>query len=202
MSPSRGVGPSGSPSARRSAAGRAVPSTLTLLDTNTSPTRRSVSSSKMELMEANDEGRSSVSGVGLSRSEVGAGSGKRLDRPKPTLAPGVFTTQATTSTTQPPPAGAAGASVRSASAAVGQRRFVVGYNNPRRASAPQPQLLPQASAPLDPRAMAATTRYLLTVIPPEHLPHDPPHPRTNPQCSGYGPPKHFRYALSLIAPSS
>ncbi|GAA6062447.1 hypothetical protein JCM10212_003321 [Sporobolomyces blumeae] len=36
------------------------------------------------------------------------------------------------------------------------------------------------------------SRYLLTVVPPSHLPHDPPHPRTNPQCSGYGPPEHFR----------
>ncbi|GAA5911675.1 hypothetical protein JCM5296_005870 [Sporobolomyces johnsonii] len=40
--------------------------------------------------------------------------------------------------------------------------------------------------------MGNSTRYLLTVIPPAHLPHDPPHPRTNPQCSGYGPPEHFR----------
>ncbi|GAA5957520.1 hypothetical protein JCM21900_002691 [Sporobolomyces salmonicolor] len=40
--------------------------------------------------------------------------------------------------------------------------------------------------------MGNSTRYLLTVIPPTHLPHDPPHPRTNPQCSGYGPPEHFR----------
>ncbi|GAA5967389.1 hypothetical protein JCM3765_000510 [Sporobolomyces pararoseus] len=38
----------------------------------------------------------------------------------------------------------------------------------------------------------SSSRYLLTVIPPSHLPHDPPHPRTNPQCSGYGPPEHFK----------
>ncbi|GJN94472.1 hypothetical protein Rhopal_007552-T1 [Rhodotorula paludigena] len=38
----------------------------------------------------------------------------------------------------------------------------------------------------------SSSRFLLTVVPPEHLPHDPPHPRTNPQCSGYGPPEHFR----------
>ncbi|KAK4057866.1 hypothetical protein OIO90_001085 [Microbotryomycetes sp. JL221] len=35
-------------------------------------------------------------------------------------------------------------------------------------------------------------RYLLTVIPPSHLPHDPPHPKVNPNCSGYGPPEHFK----------
>lgn len=38
----------------------------------------------------------------------------------------------------------------------------------------------------------SSSRFLLTVVPPEHLPHDPPHPRANPQCSGYGPPEHFR----------
>ncbi|KWU45499.1 hypothetical protein RHOSPDRAFT_32800 [Rhodotorula sp. JG-1b] len=36
------------------------------------------------------------------------------------------------------------------------------------------------------------SRFLLTVVPPAHLPHDPPHPRANPQASGYGPPQHFR----------
>ncbi|KAK4055634.1 hypothetical protein OIV83_000180 [Microbotryomycetes sp. JL201] len=40
--------------------------------------------------------------------------------------------------------------------------------------------------------MAAPPKYLVTVIPPEHLPHDPPHPKSNPNCSGYGPPEHFR----------
>ncbi|GAA6003683.1 hypothetical protein JCM10207_003545 [Rhodosporidiobolus poonsookiae] len=40
--------------------------------------------------------------------------------------------------------------------------------------------------------MGSSSRFLLTVVPPQHLPHDPPHPRTNPQCSGYGPPEHFR----------
>lgn len=39
----------------------------------------------------------------------------------------------------------------------------------------------------------ASSRYLLTVIPPSHLPHDPPHPKSNPNCSGYGPPEHFRW---------
>ncbi|SGZ31592.1 BQ5605_C045g12210 [Microbotryum silenes-dioicae] len=46
-------------------------------------------------------------------------------------------------------------------------------------------------------AMASTSsstgpRYLLTVIPPDHIPHDPPHPRTSQHCSGYGPPQHFK----------
>ncbi|KAM0788836.1 hypothetical protein ACM66B_002922 [Microbotryomycetes sp. NB124-2] len=40
--------------------------------------------------------------------------------------------------------------------------------------------------------MAAPPKYLLTVIPPSHLPHDPPHPKSNPNCSGYGPPEHFK----------
>lgn len=35
-------------------------------------------------------------------------------------------------------------------------------------------------------------RFLVTVVPPEHLPHDPPHPKSNPNCTGYGPPAHFR----------
>ncbi|BGP35521.1 hypothetical protein JCM10296v2_007359 [Rhodotorula toruloides] len=38
----------------------------------------------------------------------------------------------------------------------------------------------------------ASSRFLLTVVPPGHLPHDPPHPRSNPSASGYGPPEHFR----------
>ena len=36
------------------------------------------------------------------------------------------------------------------------------------------------------------SRFLLTVVPPMHLPHDPPHPRTSQACSGYGPPENFR----------
>lgn len=36
------------------------------------------------------------------------------------------------------------------------------------------------------------SRYLLTVIPPQCLPHDPPHPRISPTCTGYGPPHAFR----------
>ena len=42
------------------------------------------------------------------------------------------------------------------------------------------------------------SRFLLTVVPPAHLPHDPPHPRANPQASGYGPPQHFRYAVRRL----
>ncbi|KAM0753480.1 hypothetical protein T439DRAFT_377674 [Meredithblackwellia eburnea MCA 4105] len=37
-----------------------------------------------------------------------------------------------------------------------------------------------------------SSQFLLTVIPPTHLPHDPPHPRTSQACSGYGPPEYFR----------
>ncbi|GAA5897256.1 hypothetical protein JCM6882_001828 [Rhodosporidiobolus microsporus] len=44
-------------------------------------------------------------------------------------------------------------------------------------------------------AMGSSSRFLLTVVPPSHLPHDPPHPRTNPLCSGYGPPEHFRRGI-------
>lgn len=54
----------------------------------------------------------------------------------------------------------------------------------------QPQ--PASSIPLRP------SRYLLTVIPPISLPHDPPHPRTSPACAGYGPPNAFRLVLFLI----
>ncbi|GAA5970541.1 hypothetical protein JCM11641_007347 [Rhodosporidiobolus odoratus] len=43
--------------------------------------------------------------------------------------------------------------------------------------------------------VGSSSRFLLTVIPPSHLPHDPPHPRTNPQCSGYGPPEHFKRGI-------
>jgi hypothetical protein len=39
---------------------------------------------------------------------------------------------------------------------------------------------------------APPSRYLVTVLPPEQLPHDPPHPRTSTFCSGYGPPSKFR----------
>jgi len=45
----------------------------------------------------------------------------------------------------------------------------------------------------------SSSRFLLTVVPPEHLPHDPPHPRTNPACSGYGPPEHFRCVPFLLS---
>ncbi|GAA6031161.1 hypothetical protein JCM8097_004034 [Rhodosporidiobolus ruineniae] len=54
-------------------------------------------------------------------------------------------------------------------------------------------LRPEAlSSSNSPSQAAGSSRFLLTVVPPKHLPHDPPHPRTNPQCSGYGPPEHFR----------
>ncbi|KAH8930134.1 hypothetical protein BT69DRAFT_984665 [Atractiella rhizophila] len=36
------------------------------------------------------------------------------------------------------------------------------------------------------------SKYLITVIPPLHLPHDPPHPRTSPFSSGYGSTTGFR----------
>ncbi|GAA5892640.1 uncharacterized protein JCM6883_007422 [Sporobolomyces salmoneus] len=49
-----------------------------------------------------------------------------------------------------------------------------------------------AVSPAATQPVNGSSRYLLTVIPPSHLPHDPPHPRTNPQCSGYGPPEHFK----------
>ena len=39
------------------------------------------------------------------------------------------------------------------------------------------------------------SQFLLTVVPPMHLPHDPPHPRTSQACSGYGPPEYFRCVL-------
>lgn len=46
------------------------------------------------------------------------------------------------------------------------------------------------------------SRFLLTIVPPAHLPHDPPHPRANPQASGYGPPQHFRYGVRRFCMSS
>lgn len=42
------------------------------------------------------------------------------------------------------------------------------------------------------------SKHLITVIPPDCLPHDPPHPRANPQASGYGPPANFKCALFFI----
>lgn len=39
---------------------------------------------------------------------------------------------------------------------------------------------------------SGASQFLLTVVPPMHLPHDPPHPRTSQACSGYGPPEYFR----------
>lgn len=82
-------------------------------------------------------------------------------------------------------------------------------NNSSTASAASSPLLRRASQPnhklsISRRVSAASRhpaqlainsdmgRFLVTVIPPEHLPHDPPHPKSNPNCTGYGPPAHFR----------
>lgn len=43
-------------------------------------------------------------------------------------------------------------------------------------------------------APGAPSRYLVTVIPPPHLPADPP--RISPACSGYGPPASFRFVAA------
>ncbi|GAA6054677.1 hypothetical protein JCM3770_006382 [Rhodotorula araucariae] len=86
-------------------------------------------------------------------------------------------------------------------------RTVLGYTSSRRAGSPFRSAGGTSAAPLATASTSATTpapttsgmasssRFLLTVVPPEHLPHDPPHPRTNPQCSGYGPPQHFRRGI-------
>lgn len=63
--------------------------------------------------------------------------------------------------------------------------------SPRRAASSA--FNPGASKP----AETPGSRFLLTVVPPMHLPHDPPHPRANPQASGYGPPEHFRCVVVL-----
>jgi len=79
-------------------------------------------------------------------------------------------------------------------------------NPPRRGSSPSgtmPSRLSLASAPAGPSSDhgpasarpfggGGPSRFLLTVVPPLHLPHDPPHPRTSGACSGYGPPSQFR----------
>ena len=36
------------------------------------------------------------------------------------------------------------------------------------------------------------SKHLITVLPPAVIPHDPPHPRTSPFASGYGPPQNFK----------
>lgn len=41
------------------------------------------------------------------------------------------------------------------------------------------------------------SKHLITVIPPDCLPHDPPHPRANPQASGYGPPENFKCVAQI-----
>lgn len=73
------------------------------------------------------------------------------------------------------------------------RPSVLGYNVSRRGSSLQQQQ--QAGGP-SPTGAMSNTRFLLTVIPPSHLPHDPPHPKSNPNCSGYGPPEHFKYVAA------
>ncbi|GAA5927667.1 uncharacterized protein JCM15063_005960 [Sporobolomyces koalae] len=89
-------------------------------------------------------------------------------------------------------------STSSASGRPRNTQSVLGYSSygkkgtsPGRASRPEAGLA--ASSQHQPaQGLNGSSRYLLTVIPPSHLPHDPPHPRTNPQCSGYGPPEHFK----------
>ncbi|ORY91618.1 hypothetical protein BCR35DRAFT_323366 [Leucosporidium creatinivorum] len=70
-----------------------------------------------------------------------------------------------------------------------RRPSILGYNVSRRGSSFQQQ---QAGGASPTAAAMSNTRFLLTVIPPSHLPHDPPHPKSNPNCSGYGPPEHFK----------
>ena len=60
---------------------------------------------------------------------------------------------------------------------------------PSRLSLASTQTGPPAS---EPARNGGPSRFLLTVVPPLHLPHDPPHPRTSGACSGYGPPSQFR----------
>lgn len=50
----------------------------------------------------------------------------------------------------------------------------------------------RAGTPSSRSPREAGSRYLLTVVPPAHLPHDPPHPRVSSACTGYGPPAAFR----------
>ncbi|GAA5823529.1 hypothetical protein JCM11251_000668 [Rhodosporidiobolus azoricus] len=92
----------------------------------------------------------------------------------------------------------------SSASLTGRSRQTLGYTSslrrtgsPVRAAAggrndPAAPLVPSAT---NSPAMGSSSRFLLTVVPPSHLPHDPPHPRTNPLCSGYGPPEHFRRGI-------
>lgn len=70
-----------------------------------------------------------------------------------------------------------------------RRPSILGYNVTKRASSFQQQA---GGANSSGGGAMSNTRFLLTVIPPSHLPHDPPHPKSNPNCSGYGPPEHFK----------
>jgi len=45
-------------------------------------------------------------------------------------------------------------------------------------------------------SQSSPSRHLITILPPAFLPHDPPHPRTSPFASGYGPPQNFRLVLN------
>lgn len=45
-------------------------------------------------------------------------------------------------------------------------------------------------------SQSTPSRHLITILPPPYLPHDPPHPRTSPFASGYGPPQNFRWGIS------
>lgn len=82
----------------------------------------------------------------------------------------------------------------------------VPYNSHRRASSPiprGPRLFPLAQSTTGPLASAdanGASQFLLTVVPPMHLPHDPPHPRTSQACSGYGPPEYFRCVIFSLRP--
>lgn len=72
-----------------------------------------------------------------------------------------------------------------------RRPSIIGYNVSRRTSSFQQQAAAGSGGGGGGGAMT-NTRFLLTVVPPSHLPHDPPHPKSNPNCSGYGPPEHFK----------
>lgn len=71
------------------------------------------------------------------------------------------------------------------------------YNiTPRRTTSAQyRQTASQSSGP-QPSVPNTPSPFLLTVVPPMHLPHNPPHPRTSQMCSGYGPPDKFRCVSS------
>jgi len=61
------------------------------------------------------------------------------------------------------------------------------YSSPSSLQSSSTSLPATISGPL-----TTPSRYLITVIPPITLPHDPPHPRISPFASGYGPAKNFQ----------